>query len=96
MMLNQEVYDKVPYLQRKGWVYKYLITMLLTLIFPLWTFCYLFMPNSDMTKQLKIPLVRYMVFIGSYFVFLLLVTMTAFQDEIYFLKFSIVGKAFGL
>ena len=92
MMLNHEIYDEVPYLQKKSWICKYFLAILLTLIFPVWTFCYMFMPNSDITKKLKKPLVRYMVFIGSYFVFLLLLTMTAFQPESDFLRFSIVGK----
>lgn len=93
LMLNYEVYRKYPTEKDKNFFLKFLTSIALAALFPLWVFCYFFLPNSHVTSLLRTPLVKYGVFIGFYLVFLLMVSFTVFQSETAFLRFSLYGKS---
>ena len=91
LMLNYVVYRKYPQFRDTSLLIKYFMSLLLTAMFPVWTFCYLFLPNGHVTRLMRTPLLKYGVFMGSYLIFLMLISFTVFQPESTFLKFSING-----
>lgn len=96
-MLNYEVYHKYPEAKNISSLVKYFTTIMMVAIFPVWTFCYLFLPHSHVTNQLlRTPLIKGSVFTGFYQVFLILISLTVFQSENDFLIFNMNGKSSNL
>ena len=94
LMINHEVYRMFPQWKNIRLHFKYVIMLVVMVLFPVWTCSYLFFPNSHLTQLLRTPLAKFMVFMGSYHVFVALLVASAFQSDHDFLKVSITGKSF--
>ncbi|XP_078384585.1 short transient receptor potential channel 3-like [Oculina patagonica] len=81
VMLNSVVYKGTSGWHQLSFPAKVVLAMLYTLVMPLCMLGYMLTPTNRITKKLDIPLFKLMSQASSVLWFLVLVTMSAFQDK---------------
>ena len=81
VMLNSVVCKGSSGLHQLSFPIKLVLVMLYTMFMPLCMLVYMLTPTNRFTKKLEIPLFKLMSQVSSVLWFLVLVTMSAFQDK---------------
>ena len=93
VMLNSVVYKGTSGWHPLSFPIKLVLVMLYTIFMPLCMLGYMLTPTNRFTKKLEIPLLKLMSQASSVVWFLVLITMSAFQDKYYsFLRLSPLSK----
>ncbi|PFX26520.1 Short transient receptor potential channel 6 [Stylophora pistillata] len=80
VMLNSVVYKGTSGWQQMRFPLKLFLVILYALFMPLCMLVYLLTPTNSLTKKLEIPLMKLMSQVSSVMWFLVLITLSAFQD----------------
>ena len=95
LVLNSEVYRRVPFLEKSSWKQfaMLMVSALFPLLFMVWIVFENVLPNHKVARMLHSPCMKFLIHCGSYETFLLMLVLTSLrQSQSGFLEYILTGE----
>ena len=95
LVLNSEIYRRVPFLEKSSWKQfaMLMVSALFPLLFMVWIVFENVLPNHNLARMFHSPCMKFLIHCGSYQTFLLMLVLTSLrQSQSSFLEYGLTGE----